>query len=211
MPINIQCHILGPLQNNTYVLTDDESHEAVVIDPAIGSQNLSNELIKNGYKLSQVWLTHAHFDHAAGVRHILKKQGKSINVCMHPSDIPLWKSGGGSHDLGFEMNLGPIPNFEIIHNQILRIGENSIQVRHTPGHTPGHVIFYFNNLSVAFVGDLIFYHSVGRSDFIGGDHQALQDSIRNQVFSLPAETRLFSGHGSQTTVFEEMRNNPFLI
>jgi len=210
MSIIFQCHAFGPLQNNTYILTDEASRDTVIIDPAIGSQSLIDDLYNNNLNLTQIWVTHAHFDHAAGVSQLLKRIEKSVRVGMHPLEIPLWKSGGGAQEFGFEMNFGPLPELHLIHQQILEIGNISIQVMHTPGHTPGHVIFYCADISVAFVGDLIFYHSVGRSDFMGGDQEALLTSIREQILTLPQQTRLLSGHGIETTVAEEIKNNPFL-
>ena len=98
----------------------------------------------------------------------------------------------------------------LAHRQSLTIGEILVEVRHTPGHTPGHVVFYAPSAGVVFCGDLIFYGSVGRTDLPGGNHRQLIESIQAQILSLPPQTRLFSGHGPETTVGDEIANNPFL-
>lgn len=210
MPLFYKSHVLGPLQNNTYLLVDESTREAVIIDPAINSYSLIDNLCKNDLNLTTILITHAHFDHTAGVSQLLKGIGKQVKVGMHPLDFPLWKSGGGAQELGFQMNLGPLPELCLFDQQTLEIGSNSIKVIHTPGHTPGHVIFNCAQQSIAFVGDLIFYHSIGRSDFLGGNQETLLTSIREHILTLPLETRLLSGHGIETTVAEEIKNNPFL-
>jgi glyoxylase-like metal-dependent hydrolase (beta-lactamase superfamily II) len=96
------------------------------------------------------------------------------------------------------------------HNQKLAVGGAQVEVRHTPGHSPGHVIFYAASDQTVFCGDLIFQHSVGRTDLPGGSHAALLASIRTQVLTLPPETRLLPGHGAETTVGAEAAENPFL-
>jgi glyoxylase-like metal-dependent hydrolase (beta-lactamase superfamily II) len=105
---------------------------------------------------------------------------------------------------------GPEPTLELAHGQILRVGNIEFEVRHTPGHTPGHVVFYCAKEDVLFSGDLIFQGSVGRTDLPGGDWEALTGSILEQVFTLPDETRLLSGHGGESTVGQEKHENPFV-
>ena len=104
---------------------------------------------------------------------------------------------------------GPKPTLFVDHGQVLHLGQFAFEVRHTPGHSPGHVIFYCANLGLAFCGDVIFRGGIGRTDLPGGNYEALMESIRGQVFSLPAETRLLSGHGLETSVGIERVYNPF--
>jgi glyoxylase-like metal-dependent hydrolase (beta-lactamase superfamily II) len=105
---------------------------------------------------------------------------------------------------------GPEPTVDLAHGQILRLGNIEFEVQHTPGHTPGHVVFYCAKEAVLFSGDLIFQGSVGRTDLPGGDWEALVESIRKQVYTLPDETRILSGHGEETRVGEEKRENLFV-
>ena len=129
---------------------------------------------------------------------------------MHPNDYSFWEEGGGARELGFDLNLGPLPSIPLIDNQILKIGSSQFKVLLTPGHTPGHVVFYNEKEGIVFCGDLLFRHGIGRSDFKGGNYEHLISSIKNRIFILPDKTRLLSGHGAETTVGEEKKENPFL-
>jgi hydroxyacylglutathione hydrolase len=131
-------------------------------------------------------------------------------VALHPLDKPLWKLGGGAPWFGLQVEPGPEPSIALVHGQELVIGDNQFEVRHVPGHTPGHVIFYCAAQALAFVGDVIFQGGIGRTDFPGGSFQQLMQSLKQQVLTLPAETRLLSGHGPETSVGTERETNPFL-
>lgn len=209
MDIILQSHIFGPLHNNTYFLVDPENRMAVIIDPAQGSHLLIDQIKQMGVALNAIWITHAHFDHFFGIQSFLLSF-PDAQVALHPLDLDLWREGGGSHDFGFSFKSDVHPQLFLIHGQKLTIGNLMIEVRHTPGHTPGHVIFYLPTMGTAFTGDLIFYHSIGRSDLRGGDSDQLIQSIHTQLFTLPANTRLLCGHGPETSVQEEMLNNPFV-
>lgn len=111
---------------------------------------------------------------------------------------------------GFQIDPGPEPVIDFVQGQILRLGNFQFEVRFTPGHTPGHCVLYCAQEKVCFCGDLIFAGSVGRTDLPGGDSDTLEKSIREQIYSLPDDTRLLSGHGPETTVGEEKRTNPFV-
>jgi len=209
MMLQTQTYFLGPLQNNTYLVIDKPSGDSVIIDPAIGSQVILEDLKKNKFTLKQIWITHAHFDHIGGVERLTRAFRPTIPVAMNSQDNTLWEEGGGVKDLGFELDLGPLPTQPLLNNQILKFGSSQFEVIFTPGHTPGHVIFYNANERLAFCGDLIFRHAIGIFDFKGGNYDQLVSSIKNHIFTLPDETRLLSGHGLETTVGEERRENPF--
>jgi hydroxyacylglutathione hydrolase len=209
MSIQIKTFTLGPLQNNTYLVIDKQSGDSVIIDPAIGSQLILEDLKNKQLNLKQIWITHAHFDHIGGVERLSRAYIPSIPVSMHPKDNPLWEEGGGAKELGFDLDLGTLPSQPLMDNQILKFGSTQFEVFLTPGHTPGHVVFYNANEGLAFCGDLLFRHSIGRSDFKGGNYEQLIASIEKRIFILPDETRLLSGHGTETTVGEEKRENPF--
>lgn len=210
MPIEIVPIQLGSMGNNTYLVGDPESGEAVVIDPSFDSEIVLTKTEQRGWKLTAIWLTHAHFDHIAGVKTLAEAFEPHLPVGLHPDDIPLFQQGGGSRTFDIQIDAGPRPTIHFEHEQVLRLGKNYLEVRHTPGHTPGHVVFYSAEAQVVFCGDLIFYHSVGRTDLPGGDLAALLQSIYTQILTLPPETRLLSGHGPETTVEEESAENPFL-
>jgi glyoxylase-like metal-dependent hydrolase (beta-lactamase superfamily II) len=202
--------ILGPVSTNCYIVADSDSGEAAVIDPAWDGRAILLEAQKLGWKISQLWYTHAHFDHFGGAADLAKALNTSPTVALHSLDHELWENQGGAPYFGMQIDPGPEPTIDLIHGQVLRLGKTEFEVRHTPGHTPGHVVYYCAKDSLLFCGDLIFHGSVGRTDLPGGDWEALSSSIREQVFTLPDETQLLSGHGEKSTVGEEKRENPFV-
>lgn len=210
MPLSILTLSLGPMDNNTYLVADADTRQAAVIDPSFDSQAVLDAAEMHGWQISAIWLTHAHFDHIAGVAAIAAERTPPVPVGLHPDDLVLWRAGGGAKQFGIEIQAGPEPSFFYTHGQQLILGAQRLEVRHTPGHSPGHVIFYAPLDGVVFCGDLIFQRSVGRTDLPGSSHSQLLQSIYQQVFTLPAATRLLPGHGEATTVGEEQAENPFL-
>jgi hydroxyacylglutathione hydrolase len=210
MPVTILPFNLGPLENNTYLLVDQSSGQVVVVDPAFGVETAIEEIHRHGWSLAGIWITHAHFDHIAGVTTLRSAFPSPVSLALHPADHPLWKAGGGSQWFGLPMPPLPDPDQWLEHGQLLTLGETRWEVRHTPGHSAGHVIFYAPDLAVALCGDLIFRRGVGRTDLPGANSARLVQSIRQHVFSLPPHTRLLCGHGPETTVQEEIEENPFV-
>jgi len=209
MSLYIQTFILGLLQNNTYLIADPTSQEAVIIDPSFEVDPVLEQAKQLNYQITQLWITHAHFDHVAGVCQAVTGRGQPA-IALHPDDLPLWRQQGGASLFGFNLGQLPEPAIRLQHNQYLPIGQQRLQVRHTPGHTLGHVVFYSLESRVAFCGDLIFQGSVGRTDLPGADQATLLQSIRSQILTLPGDTRLLCGHGPETTVQAEKNENPFL-
>jgi hydroxyacylglutathione hydrolase len=210
MTILMKAFILGSLQNNSYLLADKSTHQAAIIDPSDGSEVILREIITNHYQLTQVWFTHAHFDHFTGLDAILNAY-PNVQIGLHPDDLPLWHEGGGANYFGIHMPVYADPGLLLTHGQKLSLSDSSIEVRHTPGHSPGHVIFYDPEAELAYCGDLIFQGSIGRTDLPGGDFDTIIKSIKTQVLTLPAGTRLLPGHGPETTVQQEAETNPFLL
>ncbi len=201
---------LGPVQTNTYLVADPDTGEAAVIDPAWDGDQIVAEAGKHGWRIGNIWLTHAHFDHLGGAAGVADNTDPPPPVALHPEDYPLWRMQGGALLFGMQIDPGPEPTIDLSHGQVLRVGSNKLEVRHAPGHTRGHVMFYAPEESLCFCGDVIFAGSIGRTDLPGGDFETLIQSIRSQVLTLPDETRLLSGHGPETTVGEERATNPFL-
>lgn len=210
MSLQIIPFVLGPLQNNSYLLVDPVSHDAAVVDPSFQCEEILNTIQRERLNLTHILLTHAHFDHLAGVNVIAGAVQPAPKIGLHPEDLPLWQSGGGAADFGLSLDPGPRPALFFSHGQQLTIGDQPIEIRHTPGHTRGHVVFYLPQNQAVLCGDLIFWHSVGRTDLPGGSAVALYNSIHTHILNLPPNTRLLSGHGPETTVAEEAANNPFL-
>jgi glyoxylase-like metal-dependent hydrolase (beta-lactamase superfamily II) len=202
--------MLGPVQTNSYLVYDRAYGQAVVIDPAWDGEYIAEEAKKRNCRISSVWITHAHFDHLAGCAGLAEKLDSSLVVALHPFDYPLWRMEGGARLFGMRIDPGPEPTVELTHGMQMQIGKHVFEVRHTPGHTPGHVVFACFAEKVVFVGDLIFAGSIGRTDLPGGDYELLMESIQCQVLNLPENTRIFPGHGPTTTIAQEMRSNPFI-
>ncbi len=201
---------LGPVETNAYLIADTETHDAAVIDPAWDGELILAEAKRRGWRIAHLWYTHAHFDHIGGAGAIADGLNPLPLVALHPADHVLWRAEGGAPLFGYRIDPGPEPTIDLYHGQKLLLGRIELEVRHTPGHTPGHCIFHAASAGLCFCGDLIFQGGVGRTDLPGGDTEKLIMSIRKQVFTLPDETRLLSGHGPETTVGLERRLNPFV-
>jgi len=210
LALEIIHHVIGPMQNNAYIIFDNVTNEAAVIDPGMGSEILVKEIKNLNLDLKSLLLTHAHFDHVACVDYLLREFDSQIEIGLHPDDLPLLINGAGAKEFGIDLNINFKPTLELHAGKFIHIGDDSLSVIHTPGHTPGHVTFYSKSLDAAFCGDLIFYHSIGRTDLKGSDFSKLMNSIKSEIFSLPPQTVLYNGHGPETTVKEEIANNPFL-
>lgn len=208
--LEIVSFTLGPAQTNAYLVSDSETRDAAVIDPSWDGHLILEAAQERGWRIAHLWYTHAHFDHIGGAGAIADALNPLPLVALHPNDHVLWRAGGGGALFGIDIDPGPEPTIDFTHGQILKLGSVEFEVRFTPGHTTGHCILYVPSASVCFCGDLIFAGSVGRTDFPGGSWEQLVESIRTQVFTLPDDTRLLSGHGPETTVGVEKRSNPFV-
>jgi hydroxyacylglutathione hydrolase len=208
--------VLGPVRTNSYLLADPGTREAAVIDPAWDGDLILQEAQKRGWRIGHLWYTHAHFDHIGGAAAIADGLNPLPLVALHPADYGLWRAEGGAPLFGFRIDPGPEPTIDLYQGQILQLGSAHLEIRYTPGHTEGHCVFYVPPVAGApgdglcFCGDLIFLNSIGRTDLPGSDADALVRSIKTQIYNLPDETRLLPGHGLETTVGHEKRNNPFV-
>ena len=209
--LEIVSFVLGPVETNTFLISDTQTGEAAVIDPAWSGEVILAEARHRNRRITQIWLTHAHFDHIAGAADIVKAPGMSVVIALHPADLPLWQMQGGAPFFGMHIDPGPEPSASLKHGQLLQLGGYLFEVRHAPGHTPGHVVFYCASEKVVFCGDVIFAGSIGRTDLPGGSYATLIESINAQILSLPDDTRLLSGHGPETSVGDERKWNPFLV
>jgi glyoxylase-like metal-dependent hydrolase (beta-lactamase superfamily II) len=204
---------LGPMPNNVYILGDSESSDAVVIDPSFESGVVLSRLTREGWTVRQVWLTHGHFDHIAGAKDIADAYDPPLPIGLHAEDLDWYSKAGGANQFGLSIPQPAKPSIFFEHGQKLSLrtdGEPVVTVLHAPGHSPGHVMFYCPALGVLFCGDVIFNGGIGRTDLPGGSMKLLMDSIRQQVLTLPDETRLLPGHGPESTVGMERMYNPFL-
>ncbi len=203
--------VLGPVQTNAFLVADPIGRVAAVIDPAWDGAAIVGEADRRGWRITDVWLTHAHFDHFGGVAGVCDGVNPPPRVALHPLDQPLWRVNGGAAWFGMQdFDPGPEPTIDLAAGLTLNLGSLRFEVRHAPGHTPGHVVFYCAEASQLFCGDVIFDGGVGRTDLPGGDWDELLASIQAQVLSLPDDVTLQPGHGPSTTVGIQRRTNPFL-
>ncbi|WP_147820658.1 MBL fold metallo-hydrolase [Salidesulfovibrio onnuriiensis] len=202
--MQIKTFPLGPLETNCHVLSHDG--KAVVVDPGGDPSEVLAHLEKEGLTLTHILNTHLHFDHTYGNRALSEATG--VSILAGADDKPLL-----STELGRGGMMG-LPSVEMFEIEEIGEGEHEFaglacKVFTTPGHSTGSLSFYFPEAGACFVGDLIFYRSIGRTDFPGGSLEVLKASVAEKIFTLPKETRLFSGHGPDTTVGDEMHHNPF--
>ncbi|HIJ68936.1 MAG TPA: MBL fold metallo-hydrolase [Deltaproteobacteria bacterium] len=203
--------IVGMLQTNCYLLGDEESRKAVVIDPGAEGKRICSRLVELGLKLSAILVTHAHFDHTMAAWTLKKWCGGEIYLNSADKRSLIEVIFGLA--ARFFPEIHPISPDEVdrtlAHGDQLQFGAIHIEVLSTPGHTPGHVSFYLKDQGKVFSGDLIFAGSIGRTDFAGGSFQQLMDSVRSTLFRLPNETIIYPGHGPASTVGREKMHNPF--
>jgi glyoxylase-like metal-dependent hydrolase (beta-lactamase superfamily II) len=202
---------LGPAQTNAYLLGDPDTGAAISIDPAWDGPRILAAAHARGWRVTNIWLTHGHFDHLGGAAAVADGSQPPPPVALHPDDYWWWRNEGGAAFFGMRIDPGPEPTIDLYHGMLMQFGQARIEVRHAPGHTRGHVMFHIPAIATLFCGDVIFQGSIGRTDLPGGDYETLIASIHAQVLTLPDETRLLSGHGAPTTVGQERRTNPFLV
>jgi glyoxylase-like metal-dependent hydrolase (beta-lactamase superfamily II) len=201
----------GPFGQNGYLAVCEQSGAVVLIDPGAGASGMVRQLIASGTEPTAILLTHAHLDHIDGIS-MVRDAFPDVPIHLHPADRPLYDAAPlQAERFGLPPFDVPPPTHELAGGQRIEFGVSALEVRHAPGHSPGHVILWAEADGVAFVGDVIFAGSIGRTDLPGGDFRTLIESIRREVLTLPPATSLFSGHGPETTVEWEARHNPFLI
>lgn len=195
---------LGPLDTNCYVVHSDR--EAVVIDPGGDAQEILAFLASKKVTLTAILNTHLHFDHIQGNADLVAATGLPVMASVKDGFLLETELGGGGM-MGFPRT--PSFSFTPLEEGELPLLGTTCRVLATPGHSPGSLSFYFEELGAVFVGDLLFYRSVGRTDFPGSSERELIRSVRANIFTLPEETVVYPGHGPETTVGQEKLNNPF--
>lgn len=211
--LKIKSFTFNPYQENTYLIFDD-SKEAVVIDPgnyeAYENESISKFIDENKLQLKKIILTHCHIDHCLGNKYLNEKYGAELLIPFDERD--LYKNVENIATLfGFANYLHLDENEYLKEKDKIEFGDIKLDVLFLPGHSPGHLAFYFKNDNVCFSGDVLFYNSIGRTDLPGGDHDTLINSIKNKLFLLNPNTIIYPGHGQKTILKNEMKDNPFLI
>ncbi len=200
-----------PLQQNCTVLFDLESREGVLVDPGGDAEVIIQTVEENGIKLQAIWLTHGHLDHAGGAMEMKEQLGLEI-IGPHKDDKPILEAIEESAErFGMAgMVRNAYPDRFLTEGEVLGFGAHEFEVFHTPGHSPGHVIFFNRRQKFAHVGDVLFHGSIGRTDLPGGDHQTLLNSIRTKLLPLGDDVGFICGHGPGGRIGEERRTNPFI-
>lgn len=207
--LHVEPFVSGAFSQNGYVVWHDDATFAVAVDPGADAGHMADFLATSGLFCEAILLTHAHIDHIEGVAELVRRTGAS--VYLHTDDRQLYDAVP-QQAAAFGLAIEPQPPIDhtLEHGQRLHFGAIELEVRHVPGHSPGHVLFYSEAGGFALVGDVVFAGSIGRTDLPGGSMTTLLRSIRSHVLTLPADTVLYSGHGPSTTVERERIGNPFL-
>ncbi len=198
---------LGPMANNTYLIIDEATRDAAIVDPSFDSESLWPEIEGHNVHVRYILNTHAHFDHIIGNAFYVGKTGAPL--ALHRADLDRLRAlPDHARRYHFAATPSPDPTLFLEDGQALTLGATSIRVVHTPGHSPGSVTFLFDD--VAIVGDVLFAGSIGRTDLPGSSTQTLLHSIRTQLLTLPDETKVLPGHNEPTMIGQERATNPFL-
>lgn len=210
--LQIRTETVTPFDQNARILFCSESKEAVIVDPGGDADVIISAVKEEGLTCKAVWLTHSHLDHCGAVASIVKEF--QVPLFGHPFEKDLRQavltivSLYGIPPHGWENC--PEPTTYITGGEELVVGKLKAKALFTPGHSPGHISFYFENEKIVVSGDALFAGSIGRTDLPGGNHATLLKSIEEKLLSLPDETKVLSGHGEDTTIGAERKSNPFL-
>jgi glyoxylase-like metal-dependent hydrolase (beta-lactamase superfamily II) len=198
--------VTGALETNTYLVGDEETRDVIVIDPGGDVAAIAARLAELKLRLKAIVNTHGHFDHVSGNRALV--EATDAPLLVHKDDAPLLEVAEEAADaFAVRAENSPPPSGFLEEGEDLTVGRYRFSVVHTPGHSRGSVTLIGEGK--AFCGDLVFYGSVGRTDFPGGSEEILRDSIRRRIMTLPDDTVLYPGHGPETTVGLEKQQNPF--
>ncbi len=200
---------VGPLACNCTILGDEETHEAIVIDPGDDIARIHERLTKMGLKLKQIIVTHAHIDHVGGALKLKRLTGAPI--FLNEGDLPLLQMMDTQAAwLGVRPPEVAPPDEGLADGRIVGLEHYPAQVLHTPGHTQGSICLHFAPVKLVVAGDTLFAGSIGRTDLPGGNFDQIMDSLRGRLMTLPDDTRVLPGHGPATTIGDERESNPFL-
>ncbi|MDP6968609.1 MAG: MBL fold metallo-hydrolase [Gammaproteobacteria bacterium] len=210
MSLRIEIIPVTAFQQNCSLVWCDSTNEAALIDPGGDTELLLERVGHHGLNLTQIFITHAHIDHAGAAADIAEAKDIPI-IGPHRAD-QFWidKLSDQSRMFQFPEARPFVPQRWLDQGDEVQVGKETMQVFHCPGHTPGHVVFYHPTIGLLFVGDVLFQNSIGRTDFPQSDHGALIQSIQNHLLVLDDQVQFVPGHGPVSTIGQERKHNPFL-
>ena len=207
MTLRIEAVPVGPFQANAYLLIDDASRRAAIVDPGAEGDELGARLAAQHLALDAIWITHGHLDHVGGIAGV-RRRFPEVPVWLHAADRPLYDNvvmQGRAY--GIPIEAPPVPDHGWVENDVVSLAEHRFRIVHLPGHSPGHVALVGDH--DVFIGDVVFAGSIGRTDLPLCDPAAMQRSLA-RVTEWPSHLTLHPGHGPATTVAVEVQTNPFL-
>ncbi|QEY23811.1 MBL fold metallo-hydrolase [Neisseria animalis] len=210
MALQFEIIAVTPFRQNCTLLWDDESGDAVLTDVGGDVPHLLAEIERRGVNLRGIWLTHGHLDHAGGVVELLKHCDVPVIGPHRDDEFLLQSLPEVTAGYGFPVSPAFEPTRWLEEGEVLEVGAYRFDVLHIPGHTPGQVVFYCAEADLLIAGDVLFYETIGRTDFPRGNHEDLITNIRSKLLVLPPQTRVIAGHGRMTTIGHEREFNPFL-
>jgi glyoxylase-like metal-dependent hydrolase (beta-lactamase superfamily II) len=199
----------GPLGTNCYLVGDSETRQAAVVDPGGHVGAIRSALDRHGLECKLIINTHAHFDHVGGNAELKRATGAELLIHAAEADW-LGQLQVQARMFGMAAAESPAPDRTLADGDLLQVGGLQLEVRHTPGHSPGSICLVLAGQGKILVGDLIFAGSIGRTDLPGGSFEELKRSVDEKIFCHPDATVLYPGHGPETTVGREKRGNPFV-
>ncbi len=199
---------IGLLRTNCYLVADEESREAFLIDPADRADELARLIEKEDVRLKGILITHGHFDHVYAVTELAAKY--HVPIYCGEQEAELLANPILNESAAFRREVSVVADRLLKDGQKLQLGKTEFTVIATPGHTVGGVCYYAEKEQAVFSGDTLFFESVGRSDFHTGNERTLMRSIKEQLYVLPDEVIVYPGHGPKTSVGYEKENNPYV-
>ena len=210
MPLKLAIIPVTPFSQNCSLLFDAETGVGAVVDPGGDLDRILGAVKKHGVTLEKILLTHGHIDHCGGTAELAGRLGIPVEGPQREDAFWIDQLPTQSRMFGFPPLRAFTPDRWLEGGDTVSVGGIELQVRHCPGHTPGHVIFFAREARLALVGDVLFHGSIGRTDYPRGDHAALLRSIREQLWPLGDDVQFVPGHGPMSTFGEERRSNPFV-